>query len=324
LGGAVSRTGVLFAAAAPLFGDKQAIFATTVLILFSIPTTVFGALWVPVPGLTTKISDQPKLMGDRIRLANIGSVTANIIFSIGILFLEFPYNFIYIYVVCAVLGAIEIVTISRIKVYDLDVQAAKGFLEKLKGQSLRKEHDYFLFIGGIGLAIAALSVATPLQSVYFLKTLELSDRWLIMWAILLNLGAIVGITFWKKVQERVGSYRIFSMTVVLASFYYLFIAVFPNKYLILLAVFYIGVMNSGTDLGITLGLYRLGTEERRDLLINIYVGVSLAIAFVAALNLKFFSDHFALTTIFIGSFIIRFVVALYFSLPKMRARFSDR
>ena len=174
------------------------------------------------------------------------------------------------------------------------------------------------------LSVAAVSVANPLQSVYFLKTLELSDRWLSLWAILLNSGAIVGITFWKKIQKRVGSYRILSTTIVLASFYYFFIAAFPNKYLLLVAVFYVGVMNSGADLGITLGLYRLGSEDRRDLLINIYVGVALAIAFIAAFFLNFFSDHFALTTIFIGSFVIRFLVSLFFSLPGMRSRFSDR
>ena len=326
IGGALSRGSVLIAAFAPLFGDKKAMFATVVFIVFAIPSIIFGALWVPIPGLTIDMADQPKMMGDRIRLANAGSMGANILFGFGMFFFSFPNNFIYIFSICAILGALEIFTISKIHVYDeaVAVDEGKAFLAKFKGQKLSNERDYLIFIGGVGLAIAALSIAGPLQSVYFLKDLKLSDRWISMWAILLNFGAVVGITFWKKVQKRVGSYVILSTTIVLASFYFLFIATLPNKYLLLAAVFYAGVMNSGTDLGITLGLYRLGSDARRDLLINIYIGVALGISFIAAFFLNFFTDRFALTTIFLGSFAFRFIVSFFFRLPSMRARFSDR
>lgn len=324
VGGALSRGSVLIAALAPLFGHEKAVFATVVFVVFAIPSIIFGALWVPIPGLTVDMLEQPKMMGDRIRLANAGSMGANILFGFGMFFFPFPGNYIYIFSVCAILGALEIFTISKIRVYDVVAEAKKAFLAKFKGQKLSKERDYLIFIGGIGLAVAALSIAGPLQSVYFLNDLKLSDRWLSVWAILLNFGAVVGITFWKRVQKRVGSYVILSTAIVLASFYFLFIATLPNKYLLLVAVFYAGVMNSGTDLGITLGLYRLGSDARRDLLINIYVGVALGISFIAAFFLNFFTDRFALTTIFLGSFAIRFVVSFFFRLPSMQARFSDR
>ena len=323
IGGTLSRGSVLIAALAPLFGDKKAVFATIVFIVFAIPSIVFGALWVPIPGLTTDPAVQPKMMGDRIRLGNSGSMGANILFAFGMFFFSFPNNFTYIFSVCAIFGALEIFTISKIRVYDEALAERSAFLAKFKRQKLSKEPDYLIFISGVGLAIAAVSIAGPLQSVYFLKKLNFSDRWFSVWAILLNAGAIVGITFWNRAQKTVGSYIILSSTIVLASFYFLFIATLPNRYLLLGAVFYLGIMNSGTDLGIALVLYRLGNPARRDLLINIYVGVALGISFIAALFLGFFTDHFALTTIFLGSFAIRFVVSFFFRLPSMRARFAD-
>lgn len=322
-GGALSRGGVLIAAFAPLLGDKKAVFATIVFIVFAVPSIVFGALWVPIPGLATDTAEQPKMMGDRIRLGNSGSMGANVLFAFGMFFFSFPNNFIYIFCVCALLGALEIFTISKIQVYGDALEERSAFLTKFKRQNLSKEPDYLIFIGGVGLAIAAISIAGPLQSVYFLKELKFSDRWFSAWAILLNAGAIVGITLWKRVQKEFGSYIILSTTIVLASFYFLFIATLSNRYLLLGAVFYAGIMNSGTDLGIAVVLYRLGNPARRDLLINVYVGVALGISFIAAIFLDFFTDHFALTTIFLGSFAIRFLTSLFFHLSSIRARYTD-
>lgn len=321
--GVLSRFGVFVAAFAPLFGDYKAQFAAAVFILFSIPNIVFGALWTPVPGLTIAIDDQPKIISNRIRLANAGGMSANILFAIGMFTIPFPSNFVYVFVLSGILGALEIITISRIHVYDTDEVEKEPFLSKFKGQQLGKEKDYFIFIGGVGLAIAAVAVASPLQSVYFLQELKLSDRWLSMWAVLLNFGAVIGITIWKRVQKRVGVYAIFSSTIVIASFYFLILATVPNKYLLLVAILCAGIINSGTDFGITMSLYRLGSEERRDLLINLYIGVTLGIAFIAALFLNFFTDRFALTSIFLGSFAIRFVIAFFFRLPSMKTRFAD-
>ena len=323
IGGILSRVGVFIAAFAPLFGSQKAAFAAGVFIIFAVPNIVFGALWTPVPGLTIERDEQPKIVGNRIRLANAGAMGANIFFAIGMFLLPFPKNFIYVFTVSTVLGVMEIVTISRIHVYDMAEEEREPFFSKFKGLELSKEKDYLIFIAGVAMAIAAVSIASPLQSVYFLQELKLSDRWLSIWAILLNFGAVVGITLWKRVQKRVGSYAIFSSTIVLASFYFLIIATLPNKYLLLLGILYAGIVNSGTDLGITMCLYRLGSEERRDLLINIYIGVALGVAFVAAFFLNFFTDRFALTTIFLASFAIRFVVAFFFRLPSMRARFAD-
>jgi Na+/melibiose symporter-like transporter len=194
---------------------------------------------------------------------------------------------------------------------------------KLKTQKIGEERDFLLFIGVICLAIAAMSVAGPLQTVYFLKELHFSDRWMGAWAILLAFGAVVGISIWERVQKRFGSYRILTITIPLAPLYFIFMTIFPNKYMILLAVFYTGIMNSGSDLGIQLGLYRLGSDKSREVLINLYVGISAGIGFVAAFFIPIFTDHFALTSIFIASYVIRFGLSFLFYIPQVSRRLGD-
>ena len=105
--------------------------------------------------------------------------------------------------------------------------------------------------------------------------------------------------------------------------YFVFMTIFPDKYMILLAVFYTGIMNAGSDLGIQLGLYRLGSEKSRDVLINLYVGISAGIGFVAAFFIPIFTAHFALTSIFIASYVLRFVLSFLFYIPKISRRLGD-
>lgn len=120
----------------------------------------------------------------------------------------------------------------------------KGKLRsKLKTQKIEEEQDFLLFVGVICLAISTMSVAGPLQTVYFLKELNFSDRWMGAWAILLAFGAVVGI--------------------------------------------------------------------------------SAGIGFEAAFFIPIFTAHFALTSIFIASYVIRFGLSFLFYIPKVSRRLGD-
>lgn len=82
-------------------------------------------------------------------------------------------------------------------------------------------------------------------------------------------------------------------------------------------------MNAGSDLGIQLGLYRLGSGKSREVLINLYVGISAGIGFVAAFFIPIFTAHFALTSIFIASYVIRFGLSFLFHIPQVSRRLND-
>jgi hypothetical protein len=120
-----------------------------------------------------------------------------------------------------------------------------------------------------------------------------------------------------------GSYAIFAWTVPVSAIYFLLIVVSPSVELILIATLFAGLLNAGTDVGIWLGLFRYGDEARRTMLINIYIGFALGIPFVAALFIPFFTNQFTLTEILIGSFVIRFVVGLYFKIPRVYDLLKD-
>ena len=321
--GFAARIGLFVPMLAPLFGENDAIFATAAFIVFAIPAIVYGALWIPIPGVAIEQDQHPKIISSRIRIANSGFMAANILFGAGMIFLTFPNNYYFIFIVSTLFGVLEIYNVSKIRVPKADTSDKGKLRSKLKTQKIGEEKDFLLFIGVICLAISAMSVAGPLQTVYFLKELNFSDRWMGVWAILLAFGAVVGISIWQRVQKRFGSFRILTITIPLAPLYFVLMSIFPNQYMILLAVFYTGIMNAGSDLGIQLGLYRLGADKSRDVLINLYVGISAGIGFVAAFFIPIFTAHFALTSIFIVSYVIRFGLSFLFYVPKISRRLND-
>ena len=321
--GFAARIGLFVPILAPLFGENDAIFATAAFIVFAILGIVFGALWIPIPGVAIHQDQRPELISSRIRIANSGFMVANILFGVGMIFLTFPNNYYFIFIFSTLFGILEIYNVSKIRVPKVDLPDLGKWRSKFKTQKIGEERDFLLFIGLISLAIAAMSVAGPLQTIYFLNELNFSDRWIGAWAILLAFGAVVGISIWQRVQRRFGSYRILTITIPLAPLYFVFMTIFPNKYMILLAVFYTGIMNAGSDLGIQLGLYRLGADKSRDVLINLYVGISAGIGFVAAFFIPIFTAHFALTSIFIASYVIRFGLSFLLYIPKVSRRLDD-
>jgi len=321
--GFAARIGLFVPMLAPVFGENDAIFATSAFIVFAIPAIVYGALWIPIPGIAINQEQHPQIISSRIRIANSGFMVANILFGAGMIFLTFPNNYYFIFIVSTFFGIFEIYNVSKIRVPKADPADQGKLRSKLKTQKISEERDFLLFIGVICFAIAAMSVAGPLQTVYFLNELNFSDRWMGAWAILLAFGAVVGISIWQRMQKRFGSYLILCITIPLAPLYFVFMTIFPDKYMILLAVFYTGIMNAGSDLGIQLGLYRLGSEKSREVLINLYVGISSGIGFIAAFFIPIFTAHFALTSIFLGSYVIRLILSLLFQVPNVKKRLSD-
>ena len=321
--GFAARIGLFVPMLSPFFGENDAVFATSAFIVFAIPAIVYGALWIPIPGVAIHQDQRPELISSRIRIANSGFMVANILFGAGMIFLTFPNNYYFIFIISTFFGVLEIYNVSKIRVPKADPLDQGKLRSKLKTQKIGEERDFLLFIGVICLAISAMSVAGPLQTVYFLKELNFSDRWMGAWAILLAFGAVVGISIWQRVQKRFGSYRILTITIPLAPLYFIFMTIFPDKYMILLAVFYTGIMNAGSDLGIQLGLYRLGSDKSREVLINLYVGISAGIGFVAAFFIPIFTAHFALTSIFIASYVLRFGLSFLFYIPRVSRRLSD-
>lgn len=231
--------------------------------------------------------------------------------------LPFPYNYTAVFVMSGILGFIEIYVISLIVLPKREVQVKDTIREKFDLKGVASEKQFVTFMIGIVLISTAASIVMPLQSVLFIKERGYSDRWMGLWAMVMSLGVVLGSLIWKNVQKRIGSYAILSFTVPLAAFYFLFVVISPNQYWVILSVLYAGMMNAGTDVGVWLSLYRFGKAERRSLLINIYIGVSLGIPFVSAFFIPALTQRFTLTEIFVGSFIVRFAFGLYFKIPRV-------
>jgi Na+/melibiose symporter-like transporter len=321
--GVTSRTFFFLPALALLFGDFQAEVAILIFCICAMPSIVFSALWSPTPGVVVEAEYRPLIINARIRIANIGALSANGIIGLGMILLPFPFNYIALFAISGSLGLAEMYVISRIIYPESPEAYLETFKENFDFKKISAERKFFYFLFGLALITIGSSVAGPLQSVYFINERGVSDRWLGIWAMALSLGAVFGTLIWRKLQQTHGIYKIFSWTVPLAGIYLLLVVVAPNVELILIATIFAGWMSAGTDIGIWLGLYRYGSEERRTMLINIYLGVVLGIPFIAALFIPFLTDRFSITEILIASFVLRTLVGFYFKIPRIYALLKD-
>lgn len=321
--GVLSRIFFFMPAAALLFDNHRAEIAVAMFCLCALPTVVFGAFWAPTAGLVIEPEHQPQIVNSRTRIANTGALLANGIIGLGMIFLPFPFNYVAVFFVSGALGLTEIYVISRIIYPESPHTYLETFRANFDGKKILAEKQFMYFLFGIILVVSASSIAAPLQSVYFINERGVSDRWMGFWAMALSTGAVIGTFIWRRLQVKTGSYAILAWTVPISGAYYLLIVVSPNIELILIATLLAGLLNAGTDIGIWLGLYRYGDKARRTMLINIYIGFALGIPFVAALFIPFLTNKFTLTEILIGSFVIRFVVGLYFKIPRVYDLLKD-
>ena len=322
--GVLSRIFFFMPAVALLFDSHRAQIAIAMFCLCAMPTIIFGALWSPTPGVVIEAEHQPIVVNARTRIANIGALSANAVIGLGMILLPFPFNYVAVFFISGSLGLAEMFVISRIIYPESPHTYLETFKENFNVKQILAEKQFVYFMIGISLIVGASSIAAPLQSVYFINERGVSDRWMGVWAMALSVGAVFGTLIWRNLQSTRGSYAIFSWTVPISGIYFLLIILAPNIELILMATLFAGWMNAGTDVGIWLGLFRYGSEERRTMLINIYVGFALGIPFIAAFFIPFLTNRFTLTEIFIGSFVIRTVVGLYFKIPFVYALLKDQ
>ena len=315
--GVISRIFFFMPGVALLFNDHQAEIAIAMFCLCAMPTIVFGALWSPTPGIVIEAEHQTLVVNARTRIANIGALSANAVIGLGMIFLPFPFNYLAVFVISGSLGLAEMRVISRINYPESSHTYLESFKENFDVKKILAERQFLYFLTGICLIVAGSSVAAPLQTVYFINERGVSDRWMGVWAMALSTGMVFGTLLWRKLQLTRGSYLVFSWTVPIAGFYFLFMTLAPNVELILLATLFSGLINAGTDTGTWLGLFRYGSEERRTMLINIYIGFALGIPFIAAFFIPFLTNRFTLTEIFLGSFVIRTLLGLYFKIPRV-------
>ena len=134
--GFAARIGLFVPMLAPLFGENDAIFATAAFIVFAIPAIVYGALWIPIPGVAIQPEQRPEIISSRIRIANSGFMAANILFGAGMIFLTFPNNYYFIFVVSTLFGVLEIYNVSKIRVPKANLSDKGKLRSKLKTQKI--------------------------------------------------------------------------------------------------------------------------------------------------------------------------------------------
>lgn len=84
------------------------------------------------------------IVNARVRIANIGALSANGVIGLGMIFLPFPFNYVAVFVISGSLGLAEMYVISRI-IYPESPQAyLDSFKEHFDIKKIRAERKFFI------------------------------------------------------------------------------------------------------------------------------------------------------------------------------------
>jgi MFS family permease len=116
-------------------------------------------------------------------------------------------------------------------------------------------------------------MGTPLQPIYFVRTLHASDGWLGLWIGLISGGAILGNLIWPRLINRHGYSWVLMRATILSAAYYFLIGFFPDLNLILLFALLFGLISPGVDISHFNILLEVCEPQRRAFYISVFVTV---------------------------------------------------
>ena len=196
-----------------------------------------------------------------------------------------------------------------------------GFLKEI-----RKHRNFFPFTVHMSLLNFAVNMSSPFFTVYMLSVMNVGYEWYAIIVGAETLTRIVMMRYWGKLSDKYGDRNIMSLCNILIVFYPFLFLLSSNVYQLALVGIFSGFAWSGFDLTSFNYLLDITPPDRRPAYISNYkVAIGMAL-FLGPLVGGYLSQYFStvsflsfsgLQTLFIVSFILRFVFTAY-GLPKLR------
>jgi MFS family permease len=263
---------------------ESAVFVALV-ILMGLPAVLANAGWDTLFAEVVPQRDRATVVGMRNTLASIIGVIVVLVGGKWLDWVPFPWNYQSIFLLAFAGAMVSTHHVSRIEI-------PRSSRERQDRGRLRWEDVRSFLSGGTGFGALtaatfvytfAMTLPSPLYSIYFVKYLQASDGWIGLRSTILSLTPILAYRLWPKLVQHWGDRAVLllcaPLTVILPLGTGLFQSLLPQ----LFVVAWMGLVGPGAELARYNMLLRLCPPGRRPMAIGVFAIIANVATFVAPL-----------------------------------------
>jgi MFS family permease len=248
------------------------------LLLVNVPVALFNAGWLPMFADVVPLARRAQLFSARNMTLNVILMITTFVMGRWLDAAPFPFNYQFMFGLAVLTSFVSTIYVARIIVpTSMVVAPIKPATIRPTWTQIReqigKQRSFFNITLNTLIFNIAFWMGTPLQPIYFVRTLHASDGWLGLWIGLISGGAILGNLIWPRLINRHGYSWVLMRATVLSAAYYFLIGFFPDLNLILVFALLFGAISPGVDISHFNILLEVCEPQRRAFYISIFVTV---------------------------------------------------
>jgi MFS family permease len=248
------------------------------LLLVNVPVALFNAGWLPMFADVVPLARRAQLFSARNMTLNVTLMITTFVLGRWLDAAPFPFNYQLMFGLAVVTSFLSTIYVARIVVpTSMVVAPIKPATIRPTWAQIReqigKQRSFFNITLNTLIFNIAFWMGTPLQPIYFVRTLHASDGWLGLWIGLISGGAILGNLIWPRLINRHGYSWVLMRATILSAAYYFLIGFFPDLNLILLFALLFGAISPGVDISHFNTLLEVCEPQRRAFYISVFVTV---------------------------------------------------
>jgi hypothetical protein len=196
----------------------------------------------------------------------------------------FPENYIVVYLVGGLGGLVSSWLLSRLEVPPHPPLVGKEHSSRPTLAALRaaaqQNPQYVRFLVNTLVANAGSLLAGPLYIIYYVRLLHASDAWIASLTLIANLSTMLGYFLWKRWLPRFGESKVLKAMWPINGLLPLLIGLSGSLNLVLIIVFWYGLVSPGLNLSHYNTLLEVCPAARRPTYISVYSSLNNVLAFV--------------------------------------------
>ncbi|HHE71083.1 MAG TPA: MFS transporter [Chloroflexi bacterium] len=290
-----------------------------VVVTMGIPSILAAAGWDTFFADVVPVGERARVVSVRSMVTNLMMLTIVPVMGSLLEALRFPVNYQIIFLAAFVGAMASVWHVNQIHVAPAKVRAARSEPLNLRGawQIMRGSRAFSVLLWGTFVYQWAISLASPLFSIYFIEDLGATESWIGWRATLASLISILAYRFWPRVIERHGERTVLLRTAPFMLLFPLLTGLTRSLTLQFLIVIIPRIFGAAVMLTRYSLLLRDSPPDRRPSYIAIYAILVNIAAFVAPLVGTSLSEYIGITGVFFASAALRLTAALiYHWLPE--------
>lgn len=299
----------------------QAQLLVWTVILMGTPTVLSAAGWDTFFAEIVPPRQRARVVSIRSTMTNLMTVTLVPLMGYFLDWAAFPINYQIVFLLAFVGAVGSTWHVNRIRptVPPRTRKESEPFTFTEIRQIIGGSREFAVLLVGTFVYQWAVSIASPLYSIYFIEELGASDSWIGWRTTLASVASIAAYRFWPRHVERQGERKILTLAAPMMTLFPLLTGftqtLTPNLLIILIPrIFGAAVMLSRYNI-----LLRVSPVDRRPTYIAIYAILNNIAAFIAPLIGVTLADWIGISGVFFVSAGLRLAAALvYQGLPKLR------